>query len=50
MTYENRVTENSRRNPPTEPGMYRHPEEKWPALLDDKGRWSDGWGNDLGGS
>lgn len=39
--------ENARRNLPTEPGMYWHPEEKWPAMLHEKGRWSDGWGNDL---
>lgn len=39
--------ENARRNLPTKPGMYWHPEEKWPAFLDGSGRWSDGWGNDL---
>lgn len=39
--------ENSRRGLPTEPGMYWHPEEKWPAYLDENGSWTDGWGNDL---
>lgn len=38
--------ENSRRELPTEPGMYWH-EDGWPALLDETGKWSDGWGNDL---
>ena len=37
---------NSRRSLPTEPGMYWH-EDGWPALLDETGKWSDGWGNDL---
>lgn len=39
--------ENSRRGLPTEPGMYWHPEEKWPAYLGDNGNWTDGWGNEL---
>lgn len=38
---------NTRRNLPTEPGMYWHPEEKWPAFLDEGGTWSDGWGTEL---
>ena len=39
--------ENARRGLPTEPGMYWHPEEKWPAFLSKEGGWTDGWGNDL---
>lgn len=39
--------EYTRRGLPTEPGMYWHPDEQWPALLTANGQWQDGWGNDL---
>jgi hypothetical protein len=39
--------DNSRRKLPTTPGMYWHPEENWPAYLDEGGRWRDGWGSDM---
>ena len=41
--------EHARRNLPTEPGMYFHPDEGWPAVLTSEGRWHDGWGNDFEG-
>lgn len=41
--------EYERRGLPTEPGMYWHPEENWPAHLSDTGLWTDGWGNDFEG-
>lgn len=43
------VVENAeymRRNLPTEPGKYWHP-DGWPAYLDENGRWTDGWGNEF---
>lgn len=39
--------EYARRGLPTKPGMYWHPEEKWPAYLDEDGKWSDGWGSEF---
>jgi len=39
--------ERERRALPTIPGLYWHPEEGWPAVLDKAGGWSDGWGNPL---
>lgn len=39
--------EYARRGLPTKPGMYWHPEEKWPAYLDEDGTWTDGWGNEF---
>lgn len=41
--------ENARRGLPTEPGMYWHPEENWPAYLTEGGTWTDGWGNPFEG-
>ncbi|QOC59409.1 hypothetical protein SEA_LIFES_84 [Microbacterium phage Lifes] len=38
--------ERERRGLPTVPGLYWHPEEGWPAVLDEDG-WSDGWGDPL---
>lgn len=40
-----RGIEYANRGYPTEPGMYWHPGENWPAYLDEIGRWTDGWGN-----
>lgn len=39
--------EYTRRGLPTEPGMYWHPDEGWPAVLTETGQWQDGWGNDF---
>lgn len=41
------IIEHARRGLPTEPGMYFHPDEGWPAVLSPEGYWHDGWGNDF---